>query len=53
MIYILPTPRSTYGEWRLSTQYSPTLRGRDYKDPVLVIETDDPEDTTTDKARIY
>lgn len=41
MIYILPQPRSTYGEWRLSTEYSPTLKSRDYKDPVIVIEIDD------------
>ena len=41
MIYILPPPRSTYGEFRLSTEYSPALRSRDYKDPVIVIETDE------------
>ena len=38
MIWILPPPRSTWGEFRISSEYSPTLRGRDYKDPILVIE---------------
>jgi hypothetical protein len=37
--------RSTFGEWRLSSTYSPTLRSRNYKDPVLVIETEDEADT--------
>lgn len=45
MIYVLPPPRSTFGEWRLSTVCSPTLRSRDYKDPVLVIEMEDETDT--------
>lgn len=46
MIYILPSPRCTYGEWRLSTEYAPTLRARDYKDPVIIIETDDEAEDT-------
>lgn len=37
-IYILPSPRCTYGEWRLSTRYAPTLKQRDYKDPLLIIK---------------
>ena len=41
MIYILPPPRCTYGEWRLSSVCAPTLKERDYKDPLLVIEIDD------------
>ena len=43
-------PRSTFGEWRLSSIYSPTLRSRDYTDPVLVIETDDEADTSKPDA---
>lgn len=54
MIYILPPPRSTYGEWRLSTRYSPALRSRDYKDPVLIIEIDEEtENTTGNEKGIY
>lgn len=34
---ILPPPRCTYGEYRISNEYSPALRARDYKDPVWVM----------------
>lgn len=53
MIYVLPPPRSTFGEWRLSTICSPTLRSRDYKDPVLVIETEDEANTDEPRTRWY
>lgn len=35
---ILPPPRCVYGEFRISTEHSPTIRARDYKDPIWVIE---------------
>ena len=38
---ILPNPACTYGEWRMSSECSPCLRARDYKDPLLVMEYDD------------
>ena len=34
---ILPPPRCTYGELRISLHYSPTVRSRDYKDPIWAI----------------
>jgi hypothetical protein len=39
----------------LSTQYSPVLRSRDYKDPVIIIETEDEEteNTTGNEEGIY
>jgi len=36
--YILPPPRSTYGEYRIADDYAPACCSRDYKDPKLVIE---------------
>ena len=35
---ILPNPRCTFEEFRISSRYSPALKARDWKDPVLVIE---------------
>lgn len=34
---VLPNPRCTYGEFRISGRYAPTLKSRDYKDPLIVI----------------
>ena len=50
MIYITPPPRCAYGEFRLSGRYSPTLKGKDYKDPIWIIETED-DDTIQPDAR--
>ena len=41
MIYITPAPRCNYGRWQMSSEYAHTLKARDYKDPVWVIEIDE------------
>ena len=42
---VMPPPWCTYGEYRISGDYSPALRARDWKDPLLVIEYVQESDT--------
>lgn len=54
MIYVSPPPSSAYGEWRLSKDYAPALRSRDYKDPILVIEIEyEFKNPAGDTERLY